>query len=40
MLSLSEDTVKGHMKSIFAKLDVDDRTKAVTTSLRRGLIML
>lgn len=39
-LSVSEDTVKGHMKSIFAKLDVDDRTHAVTAALRRGVIEL
>lgn len=39
-LSVSEDTVKGHMKSIFAKLDVDDRTHAVTAALRRGAIEL
>lgn len=39
-LSISEDTVKAHMKSIFAKLDVGDRTQAVTTALRRGIMML
>jgi len=39
-LSLSEDTVKAHIKSIFAKLDVSDRTQAVTTALRRGIIAL
>jgi DNA-binding NarL/FixJ family response regulator len=35
-LSVSEDTVKSHMKSIFAKLDVADRTHAVMTAIRRG----
>jgi DNA-binding NarL/FixJ family response regulator len=39
-LSLSEDTVKGHMRSIFSKLDVNDRTQAVTVALRRGIISL
>ena len=39
-LSLSEDTVKAHLRNIFAKLDVDDRTQAVTTALRRGIITL
>lgn len=39
-LSLSEDTVKGHMRSIFAKLDVTDRTQAVTVAHRRGIIAL
>ncbi|EJL33394.1 response regulator transcription factor [Novosphingobium sp. AP12] len=39
-LSLSEDTIKGHMKSIFGKLDVSDRTQAVTTSLKRGVLTL
>jgi len=39
-LGLSEETVKGHLKSIFAKLDVADRTHAVTTAARRGIIEL
>ena len=40
LLSISEDTVKTHMRSIFAKLDVGDRTQAVTAALRRGIIDL
>lgn len=40
LLLLSEDTVKGHMRSIFAKLDVTDRTQAVTVAHRRGIIVL
>jgi DNA-binding NarL/FixJ family response regulator len=40
LLSISEDTVKGHMKSIFTKLDVNDRTQAVTLAARRGIIDL
>jgi DNA-binding NarL/FixJ family response regulator len=39
-LSLSEDTVKGHLRSIYSKLDVNDRTQAVTSGLRRGIIAL
>ena len=39
-LSLSEETVKAHLKSIFAKLDVSDRTHAVTVALKRGFISL
>ncbi len=36
--SISEDTVKAHMKNIFAKLGVSDRTQAVTVSAKRGII--
>jgi len=39
-LGLSEDTIKAHIRSIFSKLDVNDRTQAVTTALRRGIITL
>lgn len=39
-LQVSEDTVKGHLKSIFAKLDARDRTHAVTLAVRRGVIAL
>jgi len=37
-LSISEDTVKVHMKSILSKLDARARTHAVTIALRRGII--
>lgn len=37
-LELSTDTIKAHLKSIFAKLDVDDRTHAVTVATRRGYL--
>ncbi|MBP2277803.1 MULTISPECIES: response regulator transcription factor [Sphingomonas] len=37
-MKISEDTVKAHMRSIFAKLDANDRTQAVTLALRRGII--
>jgi len=33
-LKLSPDTIKAHLKSIFAKLGVDDRTQAVTVAAR------
>ena len=39
-LSLAEETVKAHLKNIFAKLDVADRTHAVTVAARRGIIEL
>jgi len=39
-LSLSDETVKAHLKNIFAKLDVTDRTHAVTVAARRGIIEL
>jgi DNA-binding NarL/FixJ family response regulator len=35
-----DETVKIHLKNIFAKLDVADRTEAVTVALTRGLIHL
>jgi DNA-binding NarL/FixJ family response regulator len=34
------ETVKIHLKNVFAKLDVADRTEAVTVALTRGLIHL
>jgi two-component system NarL family response regulator len=36
----SEETVKIHLKNIFSKLRVTDRTEAVTVALARGLIHL
>ncbi len=39
-LSVSEETVKGHVKNIFAKLGANDRTHAVTIGLKRGIIEL
>jgi len=37
-LKISQQTVLTHIKSIFVKLEVSDRTKAVTVALRRGII--
>jgi DNA-binding NarL/FixJ family response regulator len=37
-LSVSEATIKGHMKSIMAKLSANDRTHAVTIATKRGFI--
>lgn len=39
-LSISEETVKGHVRSILGKLDASDRTQAVTIALKRGIIVL
>jgi DNA-binding NarL/FixJ family response regulator len=37
-LSISETTVEAHLRNIFKKLDVHDRTAAVYVGLRRGII--
>lgn len=37
-MSITEATVKGHMKSILSKLGANDRTHAVTIALKRGFI--
>jgi DNA-binding NarL/FixJ family response regulator len=37
-LFISEETVKGHMKSILAKLSANDRTHAVTIAMKRGFL--
>jgi len=37
-LSIAESTVKAHVNSILSKLSVGDRTQAVTTAIRRGII--
>lgn len=39
-LSITEQTVKGHVKNILSKLAANDRTHAVTLGLQRGIIQL
>lgn len=39
-LSLSEGTVKNHISATLAKLHANDRTQAVLTVLKRGLVNL
>jgi DNA-binding NarL/FixJ family response regulator len=39
-LGIAEETVKSHVTNILAKLHANDRTHAVTISLRRGIIEL
>jgi DNA-binding NarL/FixJ family response regulator len=36
-LSVTEETVKSHVKSIMATLDANDRTHFVTIDLKRGI---
>jgi DNA-binding NarL/FixJ family response regulator len=37
-LSISEATVKAHMKNILSKLGASDRTHAVTMAMKRGFL--
>jgi DNA-binding NarL/FixJ family response regulator len=37
-LTVSEATVKAHMKNILAKLGANDRTHAVTIAVKRGFL--
>jgi two-component system NarL family response regulator len=39
-LSMGEETVKAHLKHIFAKLDVTDRTEAALVAVQRGVIRI
>jgi len=39
-LGITEGTVKGHVNSILGKLAADDRTEAVTSAVRRGILRL
>jgi DNA-binding NarL/FixJ family response regulator len=39
-LSITEETVKVHVKSILSKLGANDRTHAVTIGLKRGIVEL
>lgn len=38
LLGVTEDTVKGHMKSILSKLAANDRTHAVVIAVNRGIL--
>jgi two-component system NarL family response regulator len=40
VIGRTEETVKIHVKHLMQKLDVDDRTEAVTLALQRGIIHL
>ena len=40
VIGRTDETVKIHLKNVFAKLDVADRTEAVTVAITRGLIHL
>jgi DNA-binding NarL/FixJ family response regulator len=37
-LSIAESTVKFHINNILSKLGVNDRTQAVITAMKRGII--
>jgi DNA-binding NarL/FixJ family response regulator len=39
-LSISEETVKAHMKNVLSKLAANDRTHAVTIAIKRGIITI
>jgi len=39
-LYISEKTVKNHVSNILRKLEVSDRTQAVITSLKRGIVQI
>lgn len=39
-LHISEETVQGHIKNIHSKLNVHDRTEAVTLAIRRGILRI
>ncbi|MDO8545697.1 MAG: hypothetical protein Q7S40_35080 [Opitutaceae bacterium] len=37
---MSGNTIKSYLKTVFAKLEVNDRAEAVTTALQRGILHL
>lgn len=39
-LSIAEDTVKSHLKTLFTKLEVRDRTAAAIRAIRHGIVRL
>jgi len=40
VLCISEDTVKAHLKTLFVKLAVKDRTEAAISAIRHGIVHL
>jgi len=40
VLNISDNTVRNHLNSIMEKLEVSDRTEAVTTAIQQGIIRL
>lgn len=40
LLEISEATVKAHINNLLSKLGVSDRTQAMTTAIRRGIVTL
>jgi two-component system NarL family response regulator len=39
-LFVSDDTVKAHLKTLFSKFGVHDRTEAVICAIRHGIVHL
>ncbi len=39
-LQISENTVRNHVNSVIAKLEVSDRTEAATVAMQRGIIQI
>ena len=39
-LAISAETVHAHVRNVFVKLDVSDRTSAVMEAVRRGLVSM
>jgi DNA-binding NarL/FixJ family response regulator len=37
-LAISEETVQVHLRNIFAKLKVSERTAALNVAIRRGIV--
>ena len=38
LLRVSEDTIESHLKNVFTKFEVTDRTAAVNVAVRRGIV--